>query len=184
VLSLFYKQQSHTLWSHKKYIWYLQGASKTPDTTRIAIYETKHSLNIEEKEMGLCKNNEKCLPYILKRLFLMVFLFFYYCCAEWGYIVAFIKVLTMYQIYHTWIHPLHRSPLLPSPPIPGTVSTGIIFAFTDMCTCFLHHSHPPFPTTSPLPLMSTSPKQDMFHPPILLFCRRKKKNNDFFACLR
>jgi hypothetical protein len=24
-----------------------------------------------------------------------------YCCAGWGYIVAFIKVLTMYQIYHT-----------------------------------------------------------------------------------
>jgi hypothetical protein len=25
----------------------------------------------------------------------------YYCCAGWGYIVAFIKVLIMYQIYHT-----------------------------------------------------------------------------------
>jgi hypothetical protein len=26
-----------------------------------------------------------------------------------GYIVAFIKVLTTYQIYPTWIHPLHHS---------------------------------------------------------------------------
>jgi hypothetical protein len=28
-------------------------------------------------------------------------LLFYCCCAGWGYIVAFTKVLTMYQIYHT-----------------------------------------------------------------------------------
>jgi hypothetical protein len=37
-------------------------------------------------------------------------------CAWWGYIVAFTKVLTTYQIYHTWIYLLHHSPLslLPS----------------------------------------------------------------------
>jgi hypothetical protein len=50
--------------------------------------------------------------------------FFYYCCAGWGYIVAFTKVLTLYQannivaftkiltmyeIYHTWIHPFNCS---------------------------------------------------------------------------
>jgi hypothetical protein len=29
------------------------------------------------------------------------------------------------------------------PPIPETVSAGIIFAFTYMCTHFLHHVHPP-----------------------------------------
>jgi hypothetical protein len=29
------------------------------------------------------------------------------CCAGWGYIVALTKVLTIYQIYHTWIQ--HRS---------------------------------------------------------------------------
>jgi hypothetical protein len=34
----------------------------------------------------------------------------------WGYIVAFMKVLTIYQIYHTWIHPLHHSPLSLLPP--------------------------------------------------------------------
>jgi hypothetical protein len=27
--------------------------------------------------------------------------FFYYCCAGWGYTVAFSKVLTMNEIYHT-----------------------------------------------------------------------------------
>jgi hypothetical protein len=35
------------------------------------------------------------------------------CCPGWGYIVAFAKVLTLYQIYHTGIHPLHCSPLCP-----------------------------------------------------------------------
>jgi hypothetical protein len=29
---------------------------------------------------------------------------------SWKYIVAFTKVLTMYQIYQTWIHPLHHFP--------------------------------------------------------------------------
>jgi hypothetical protein len=33
----------------------------------------------------------------------------------WEYIVAFVEVLTMYQIYPTWIHPLHCS--LSSPAI-------------------------------------------------------------------
>jgi hypothetical protein len=44
--------------------------------------------------------------------------------------VAFRKVLTMYQIYPSWIHPLHHSPLSPSPPVPGRVSTGLILPFT------------------------------------------------------
>jgi hypothetical protein len=44
-------------------------------------------------------------------------------------------------------------------PIPGTVSTGIIFAFTYMCTHYLHHIHPPTPfsNTSPLPLPTGAP---------------------------
>jgi hypothetical protein len=29
----------------------------------------------------------------------LIILFFFYCCAGWGYIVAFTKVLTIYQIY-------------------------------------------------------------------------------------
>jgi hypothetical protein len=56
--------------------------------------------------------------------------------------VAFTKVLLIYQIYYTWIHPLHHSPLSPPPPIPGTVSTGLIFPYTHMCTQYLHHIHP------------------------------------------
>jgi hypothetical protein len=29
------------------------------------------------------------------------FFFFNYCCARWGYIGVFTKVLTMYEIYHS-----------------------------------------------------------------------------------
>jgi hypothetical protein len=34
---------------------------------------------------------------------------FFYCCAGWGYIGIFTKVLVIYQINHTSIHPLHCS---------------------------------------------------------------------------
>jgi hypothetical protein len=47
----------------------------------------------------------------------------------WGYIVTFIKVLT---IYHSWLHLLHHSLLSPPSPIPGIVSTGLIFPFSWM----------------------------------------------------
>jgi hypothetical protein len=38
-----------------------------------------------------------------------------------------------------------NSPPPPFFPFPGTVSTGISFAFTYMCTHFFHHIHPPHP---------------------------------------
>jgi hypothetical protein len=46
----------------------------------------------------------------------------------------------------------------PSPPIPGIVSTGIIFPFTSMCTQYLHYIQPPmsFPHLLP-PLNDTNP---------------------------
>jgi hypothetical protein len=54
--------------------------------------------------------------FVLAIILLIPFCFsFFYFCAGWGYIVAFTKVLTMYQIYHTLIHPLHSSPLSPWP---------------------------------------------------------------------
>jgi hypothetical protein len=70
--------------------------------------------------------------------------------------------------------------LLPTP-IPGVVSTGIIFAFNYMCTHFLHHIHlpTPFPNTSPLPLVpDLPPGQDLFCSPVLQFCRRKKEKRE------
>jgi hypothetical protein len=55
--------------------------------------------------------------------------------------VAFIKVVTMYQMYQTWIHP--SIILLSHPLIPRIVSTGLIFLFTYMCTQILYYIHPP-----------------------------------------
>jgi hypothetical protein len=63
------------------------------------------------------------------------------CCAGWGCIVVFTKVLIIYQILHTWIHPLHHSSLFFHPPTPGVVSVGILFLFTNMCTRYLHYIH-------------------------------------------
>jgi hypothetical protein len=63
------------------------------------------------------------------------------------------------------------------PLIQGIVSTGIIFAFTCICIHFyaIFTLLPPFPTTSPLPLVPTLPGgQDLFHPLVLRFHSRKK----------
>jgi hypothetical protein len=67
---------------------------------------------------------------------------YYYCCSGWGYIVAFTKVLTMYQTYYIWIHTLPLLSFITLPQILGTVSTGIIFAFTYICIHYLHNIHP------------------------------------------
>jgi hypothetical protein len=64
---------------------------------------------------------------------MFVISFFY--CAEWGYIVAFIKVLAIYQIYGTGMHPLHYSSH-PSTPISGIVSIDTILFikhFEEIC---------------------------------------------------
>jgi hypothetical protein len=82
--------------------------------------------------------------------------------------VSFTKVLTPFTIlFHT-----------PSP-IPGIVSTNIIYPFVhtyvhNICSIFtvLHH----FPTslhtgTTPPP----RPRQDLFCPPVLQFCIKKEE---------
>jgi hypothetical protein len=86
-----------------------------------------------------------------------------------------------------YLHCSLSSPL----PIPGTVSTGIIFAFSYMCMHYLlniHHPNP-FPITSPLPLVPTpDPGQRLFYPIVLQFCRRKNikdsKRNMAFLLVR
>jgi hypothetical protein len=66
-------------------------------------------------------------------------------------------------------------------PIPGIVSTGLIFPFTYMCTQYLHHIHPPTPFLhiSPFPLVPTPPPGRTCSAPILWLCKRKEKNDIF-----
>jgi hypothetical protein len=43
--------------------------------------------------------------FVFKLVNFYVYMYvFIYLCARQEYIVAFTKVLTMYQLYHTWIH--------------------------------------------------------------------------------
>jgi hypothetical protein len=47
-------------------------------------------------------------------IFVTVFIFhltLFFLLLCWRYILIFTKVLTIYQKYHIWIHPLHHSPL-------------------------------------------------------------------------
>jgi hypothetical protein len=75
-------------------------------------------------------------------LFLYFFLYCMLCGGTLWHIQSFLK---MCQLSHTWIHPFLISPLSLPSPIHGTVSTVIIFAFTFMCTHYLHHIHSPPP---------------------------------------
>jgi hypothetical protein len=67
--------------------------------------------------------------------------------------------------------------------IPETVSIGIIFSFTYMCTQYLYYIHPPYSLSphSPSSDWYQSPRQDLFCTPILQFCKKKKWH---FICLR
>jgi hypothetical protein len=61
-------------------------------------------------------------------LFKILLLLLLYC----RYSVTFTKILA---IYCSWIHSaLHHSPLSLPAPIPGVISTGLIFPFTYICT--------------------------------------------------
>jgi hypothetical protein len=87
------------------------------------------------------------------------------------------KILIMYQLYHTWIHPLHCSPLFSPPRIHRIVTTGII-NFACMWVHFLHHIHPPtpFPCHRPLLLFpALPPGQDLFYLLLSDFAEGKRK---------
>jgi hypothetical protein len=78
---------------------------------------------------------------------------FFCCCIWWECIAAFSKVLTLYQIYHTWIYrPPTFSFILPSLYSWNSFNRSH-FPFTYMCAQYLHHIHlsMPFPHLLPLP---------------------------------
>jgi hypothetical protein len=75
---------------------------------------------------------------------------------SWRYIVAFIKVLTIHQICHSWIHTLHRSPL---PSFPHS--------WNSFNRSHFYHLHTPTgPTLQAEPVL----------PPVLWFCKGKKSD--------
>jgi hypothetical protein len=73
-----------------------------------------------------------------------------FCCAGWGYIVAFTKVLTMYQLYHTWIHPFHCSALSPSPNFWNIFTRYHFCIYIHMYRFFALYS-PSYPLSLPPP---------------------------------
>jgi hypothetical protein len=118
--------------------------------------------------------------FSLWMLFLLyAFSCFLNCCVVWLDIVAFSKVLTMYQIYHTWIHPSTILLYIPSF-TPGVVSTGIFSICTHVSTVFANIHHPiPFPHLF-LPPTGTNPSQGRTCSALLFSNLVNEKN----VCLR
>jgi hypothetical protein len=79
--------------------------------------------------------------------------------------------------------PIRYSPLSSPPPIPGIVSTCIIFYFIYMCTQCLHYFHAPIPLSphSPHFHLVPIPRQDLF---TLQFSDFVKGQKDIFIYLR
>jgi hypothetical protein len=101
-----------------------------------------------------------------------------------GYIVAFVKIVTMHQKYHTWFTSSTILVYLPLP-IPGIVSTGLIFPFTYVCTQYLHCIHPtmPFPHPFPPPTGATAHLHHSTCLPVLFSDFVKKKKKKWHFCL-
>jgi hypothetical protein len=79
-------------------------------------------------------------------------MFFLYCCALGGYIVAFIKLLTIYKLYHIWIHPFPLLPFISPSPESWHSFNRSHLAFTSIYTHFLHHIHSANLLSPPPPL--------------------------------
>jgi hypothetical protein len=69
-----------------------------------------------------------------------IFFNFLHCCDVWGYTVAFTQVLTLYQIYQTWIHLLRYCPSSPPPDSWRSFSRYHFFIYLQGYN-FLHHIH-------------------------------------------
>jgi hypothetical protein len=108
------------------------------------------------------------LVLCMKSHFILKRHIFYYC-AGWGYIVAFSEILTIYHIYHTWIHLLHHSPL--------SLSTHAWDSFNRFHFSMYIHMYTVFAPYSPHPPLShwyQLSRQDQFCPPVLWFCKKIK----------
>jgi hypothetical protein len=77
-----------------------------------------------------------------------------------GYIVAFTKVLTIYQIYHTWIYPLHHFPSSPSPHSRNSFNRYHFSTYIHGYTGFAPYS-PSYTLSPPPPTCISLPRQDI-----------------------
>jgi hypothetical protein len=104
---------------------------------------------------------------------------FSFSCAGWGYMVAFTKVLKIYQIHHTWIQPLHHSPSSSLSPLSwNSFKSYHFYIYIQVCTVFAPYS-PSYPLSHsllfpPVPITPLTPRQNLFCPPVLWFCRIKQ----------
>jgi hypothetical protein len=127
------------------------------------MFENWLEINISQKYMLL-------QLFFTFSVFFLIY-FFFYCCADQGTMWDLQKFLQC--IIYTLLEFMCSTVFFICPsPIPGIVSTGIIFhlhtSVHRICTIFILPC--PFPATSPLPLVSPShPPQDLFlfHPPLL-----------------
>jgi hypothetical protein len=110
-----------------------------------------------------------------KTLHWFICLFIFYC-AGCEYIVAFTKVLTMYQIDHTWTPTFHCSTSPPSPDSWNSINKYNFCIYIHVYTLLAPYSSP-YPSShhfpSPQWCQSPQPRKNLFHPSVLWFCRRK-----------
>jgi hypothetical protein len=119
---------------------------------------------------------QKTFPFNIHVLFFLYVLYY----AGWVYIVISTKVLIIYQIYHTWIHPLHRSPLFPCS--RNSFNRYHFSFYIHVYTVFALYLPSYTLSLPPPPPIGTNSRQDLFCPPVLWFCKRKTK--DIFVYLR
>jgi hypothetical protein len=97
------------------------------------------------------------------------------CCRIYksSYNISSISYLNLPLPSFSFIHPS---------PIPGIVSTGIIFPFRYMCTQYLHLIHylTPFPHLLPTPMFQHSPPQTVTIPPFYSLSLFKKWHSCLF----
>jgi hypothetical protein len=88
--------------------WYQETWSALPQSCDQSQHQQSYIL--WQHALLLCYNEiNSRLPLWYSSQTLIQCFYYYYCCAGWRYIGIFTKVLTMYQIYNTWVHPLHCS---------------------------------------------------------------------------
>jgi hypothetical protein len=114
------------------------------------------------------------INYLIKIVWFFGFLKFSFIIVL-GVHLTFTKVLTMYQIYHTWIHPLHHSSLSSSAHFWNSFNRSHFPIYIHLYIVFAPSSPPsPFPHFSPHNGTNTStPRQNLLCLPVLWFCKRK-----------